>query len=154
MALDDCRHQIKYLVKARNAVMRVPTRKAGLQTPETSFSGTPALNGATPTATTRTGLLTPGTSFSGEFNMETLKPATTIGKGILTPDTSFSSTTVGDEEPHPALISSPVPGEKRKAIQVQGDKLFNGNGPKRKAVLGDAVSKKLGPGLAEKDKAA
>jgi oligoribonuclease (3'-5' exoribonuclease) len=38
-AIDDCRHQIAYLVKARNALMAPATsRKMGLMSPETSFS--------------------------------------------------------------------------------------------------------------------
>jgi oligoribonuclease (3'-5' exoribonuclease) len=38
-AIDDCRHQIAYLVKARNALMAPATsRKVGLMSPETSFS--------------------------------------------------------------------------------------------------------------------
>jgi oligoribonuclease (3'-5' exoribonuclease) len=130
-AIDDCRHQVAYLVKARNALM-IPaaSRKMGLMSPETSFSskkgdveeeasGGVRADGSATVRPWRSGSFRRGYNPMKISNHE--KSIAGVPKTLLSPETSFSSAAGdpedgGEDTDEDVLITAPQP--KRRQVDL------------------------------------
>lgn len=141
VAVDDCRHQVRYLVKARNelagrAAQQGPQGRTGLMSPQRSFhrhnesekrdDGGSALMQPVPT-----GLLPLETSFSrpegpgnekgtGDAEIEGLKK---MPLGLISPNNSFSVPPIGAEKMVSVTAEEGEPDRKRKrtdTAEVEG----------------------------------
>jgi hypothetical protein len=135
IAIDDCRHQIAYLVKARNALMAPNTsRKVGVMSPETLFSSKNGDVGEEVSGGVRVGgsaMVRPrGPGSSRRHTPMKIsdheKSIAGVPKILLSPETSFSSAAGdpedgGEDTEEDVMITGP-PSKRRQAnLEKTGD---------------------------------
>ncbi|KAF4624309.1 hypothetical protein G7Y89_g13864 [Cudoniella acicularis] len=104
--LDDCRHQVRYLVLAMDT-LSPPEQPQPQQQPRRGRRMVPPTSAAIGGRTVPVGLITPETSFSElenlpqefkEFQSRNLLPSPSTGRGLPSPEISFSSKDVENPE--------------------------------------------------------
>lgn len=159
VALDDCRHQINYLVKARNELMPRPRVERMLLSPETSFSsvdgdvgqvvgaGSPLAWKVAPPNDSRTLDETSLSSVAGEAQTEPFSNAP-ISAGILSGIDGQSVTTDGlTQEPGCIMADgqrrSNVPCKVVKQVSLPGRRVWTTTSSSRRRNVPVKVPKQL-----------